>query len=199
MPSIHIILMISSVLCLLVGLVLLVLPVAATILLGLYADAVDAMTGRAVVNTTHVLNAPKGPFSFVAGVLGNHVVLDMGDGQDGMGDLRVTYRGLLLGSAINVEFLDANHQLIATSLLNVVGLGFGSSDTGTVVYPDAPTPYRYVRLVALARQYEIDAVEARIHRLSPNGARLSDEWELRYSLSPLGSSSAHCALIPAAG
>lgn len=147
MPLKHFILTNSSLLCLLIGLILLALPLSAA-LIDFNADAVEAMTGGARVNGAKALGVSNGTFASVAGVFDNHVVLDIGSAEEGTGDLRVTYRGLV-GIPTNVEFLDAHHQLIAASSLNLVGLGLGSSYTATVTYPNALMPYCYVRLVAL--------------------------------------------------
>lgn len=148
MPLKYFILTNSSLLCLLIGLILLALPLCAA-LIDFNADAVEAVTGGAIANGTKALGVPNGTFATVAGVFDNHVVLDIGSAQEGTSNLRVTYRGLV-SIPTNVEFLDAHHQLIAASSLNLVGLGLGSSYTATVTSPNALMPYRYVRLVALA-------------------------------------------------
>ena len=124
-----------------------------------YADAVDPNTGAAVVNPNQAVGAPDGNTATVAGVVGNDLILDMGAGEEGTGDLVVHYGGLTVGVDTTVYFLDSAKKVIDSSPLNMTELGLGIYMT-TVAYTSAPTPYRYVRLAAVADLYTIDAVEA---------------------------------------
>ncbi|ADO75670.1 conserved uncharacterized protein [Stigmatella aurantiaca DW4/3-1] len=125
-----------------------------------YADAVASSTSSIVLNPDNAIGAPDGKPSTVVGVLNSALVLDMGEGEEGTGDLKVYYQGLGLGVITQVDFLKADNTVISSGALRMLDLGFGTR-TATVTYSGAPTPYRFVRLRGvLAIPYKVDAVEA---------------------------------------
>ncbi|SEM36680.1 FG-GAP repeat-containing protein [Stigmatella aurantiaca] len=125
-----------------------------------YADAVSPNTSSIVLNPNNAIGAPDGKPATVVGALGSALVLDMGVGEEGTGDLKVYYQGLALGVITQVDFLRADNTVISSGALRMLDLGFGTRMT-TVTYTGNGTPYRYVRLRGvLALPYKVDAVEA---------------------------------------
>ncbi|MDC0711251.1 hypothetical protein POL68_22465 [Stigmatella sp. ncwal1] len=125
-----------------------------------YADAVAPSTSSIVLNADSAIGAPDGKPATVVGVLNSALVLDMGEGEEGTGDLKVYYQGLGLGIITQVDFLKADNTVISSGALRMLDLSFGTR-TATVTYSGAPTPYRYVRLRGvLALPYKVDAIEA---------------------------------------
>ncbi|MFL5801207.1 MAG: MBG domain-containing protein, partial [Roseiflexaceae bacterium] len=158
-----------------------------------YADAVDS-NSASILNPANAVGAPDGAqATVVSGLSNNTLVLDMGQGEDGTGNLIVYYGGLALGLATTVDFLDANHVLIASGSLNLAGIGAGAS-TAVVTYPSAPMPYRYIRLNStLLSTYLLDAVEAISYTFDTDGDGLPNAWEIQYGLEPNSSIGANGA------
>lgn len=110
-----------------------------------WADAVHAQSG--VTNAGNAIGAANGNFAYLP-LLGASITLDMGEDEEGTGNLVVHYGNLLsVGLASQVEFLDQNLNAISSSSL-LLSLGLGTFQT-TVPYSAAPTPYRYVRISGL--------------------------------------------------
>jgi hypothetical protein len=125
-----------------------------------YADAVSPNTSSIVLNPNNAIGAPDGKPATVVGALNSALVLDMGVGEEGTGDLKVYYQGLAIGVITQVDFLRADNTLISSSVLRMLDLGLGTREA-TVTYTGGPTPYRFVRLRGvLALPYKVDAVEA---------------------------------------
>ncbi|MCP3166188.1 tandem-95 repeat protein [Myxococcus qinghaiensis] len=130
----------------------------------LYADAVAPGTTLAVLNPNRALGAPDGQRATIPGLLST-LVLDLGQGEEGTGDLRVYYRGLSVLLVAHVDFLKADRTVVASSPLHM-GLG---THVAVVSYP-GNYPYRYVRLRgALFGPYQVDAVETSIRPFCGDG------------------------------
>jgi MBG domain (YGX type)/Bacterial TSP3 repeat len=158
-------------------------PASAALPADPYADAVDSSSAT-ILNPANAVGAPDGVQATIVSGANNVLVLDMGLGEDGTGNLIVHYGGLALGLATTVDFLDVNRGLISTGSLNLAGVGAGAS-TAVVTYPSAPTPYRYVRLNStLLSTYLLDAVEAISYTFDTDGDGLPNAWELQYGLDP---------------
>ncbi|NTX05785.1 DUF4215 domain-containing protein, partial [Myxococcus sp. CA040A] len=101
-------------------------------------------------------------------LLNTALVLDLGAGEEGTGDLRVYYQGLSLALVAQVDFLRANGTLIGSSPVHLVELGLGTH-VAVATYP-GNEPYRYVRLRgALLALYLVDAVETSIRPFCGDG------------------------------
>ncbi|WP_147094738.1 EGF domain-containing protein, partial [Myxococcus fulvus] len=123
-----------------------------------YADAATPSGLNVVLNPNNAVGAPDGQRATVLSILGGSLLLDMGQGEEGRGPLRIHYGGLTLTVLFTVDFLSADRTVIATGQANLIQLGVGRFSVD-VPYSNA-TPYRYVRLNrALAGLYLIDAVE----------------------------------------
>ncbi|ADO68622.1 hypothetical protein [Stigmatella aurantiaca] len=126
----------------------------------LYANATSLEENVHVINAESALGAPDLNSATVLGVLGASLLLDMGEGEEGTGDLRVYYSGVSIGLVTQVEFLRADGTVITKSLLQLAKIR-GGNEVTVVKYKGLTTPYRYVRLKGgLAAAYQVDAVMA---------------------------------------
>jgi hypothetical protein len=88
------------------------------------------------------------------------LVLDLGEGEEGTGNLKVYYRGLSAQLATTVDFLVAASHVIGSSQLNLTDISSGTH-IAVANYSAKPTLYRFVRLRGrLLASFGVDAVEA---------------------------------------
>ncbi|RKH34070.1 tandem-95 repeat protein [Corallococcus praedator] len=133
-----------------------------------YADAVASGTTATVLNASAALGAPDGQAATLLGLLNAALVLDLGQGEEGTGDLRVYYQGLSLALVAQVDFLKADGTFIGSSSLHLVELGLGTH-VAVATYP-GNVPYRYVRLRgAVLALYLVDAVETSLRPFCGDG------------------------------
>ncbi|MFY1826098.1 Ig-like domain-containing protein [Myxococcus fulvus] len=132
-----------------------------------YADAVGADTNAAVLNASAALGAPDGRAATLLGLLNAALVLDLGQGEEGTGDLRVYYQGLSLALVAQVDFLKADGTFVVSSPLHLVELGLGTH-IAVARYP-GNVPYRYVRLKGALAVYLVDAVETSLRAICGDG------------------------------
>ncbi|RKI33261.1 DUF4215 domain-containing protein [Corallococcus sp. AB004] len=133
-----------------------------------YADAVVSSTTAAVLNASAALGAPDGQAATMLSVLNSALVLDLGQGEEGTGDLRVYYQGLTLALVAQVDFLMADGTFIGSSTLHLKELGLGTH-IAVATYP-GNVPYRYVRLRgAVLALYLVDAVETSLRVFCGDG------------------------------
>ncbi|MBJ6761693.1 DUF4215 domain-containing protein [Myxococcaceae bacterium JPH2] len=124
-----------------------------------YADAISPATTSVVLNAFNVLGAPDGLTATVVGLLNTALVLDMGAGEEGNGNLKIYYNGLNVAVLAQVDFISASGHVLATTPANLLELGLGSH-VAVVHYPASPQAYRYVRIRGVvASVFTIDAVE----------------------------------------
>ncbi|MCE9672855.1 Ig-like domain-containing protein [Myxococcus stipitatus] len=134
-----------------------------------YADAVASGTTATVLNASAALGAPDGQAATLLGLLNTALVLDLGQGEEGTGDLRVYYQGLSLALVAQVDFLKADGTFIGSSPLHLVELGLGTH-IAVATYP-GNVPYRYVRLRGtVLALYLVDAVETSLRAVCGDGA-----------------------------
>ncbi|WP_244226955.1 Ig-like domain-containing protein [Corallococcus aberystwythensis] len=133
-----------------------------------YADAVAPGTTATVLNASAALGAPDGQAATLLGLFNTALVLDLGQGEEGTGDLRVYYHGLSLALVAQVDFLKADGTLIGSSSLHLVELGLGTH-VAVATYP-GNKPYRYVRLRGtVLALYLVDAVETSLRPFCGDG------------------------------
>ncbi|AFE04905.1 EGF domain-containing protein [Corallococcus coralloides DSM 2259] len=133
-----------------------------------YADAVVSSTTAAVLNASAALGAPDGQATTMLSVLNSALVLDLGQGEEGTGDLRVYYQGLTLALVAQVDFLKADGTFIGSSTLHLKELGLGTH-IAVATYP-GNVPYRYVRLRgAVLALYLVDVVETSLRPFCGDG------------------------------
>src|SRR5215217_5519129 len=142
-------------------------PLEASLTWDPYADAVASGTTATVLNASAALGAPDGHAATLVGLLNAALVLDLGAGEEGTGDLRVYYKGLSLALVAQVDFLKADGTFIASSSLHLVELGLGTH-VAVALYP-GNKPYRYVRLRGAVAIYLVDAVETSLRAVCGDG------------------------------
>ncbi|WP_342379818.1 Ig-like domain-containing protein [Myxococcus stipitatus] len=133
-----------------------------------YADAVAPGTTATVLNAGAAVGAPNGQAATLLSLLNSALVLDLGQGEEGTGDLRVYYQGLSLALVAQVDFLKADGTYIGSSSLHLVELGVGTH-VAVATY-SGNVPYRYVRLKgSLLAVYLVDAVETSLRPICGDG------------------------------
>ncbi|QSQ17670.1 Ig-like domain-containing protein [Myxococcus landrumensis] len=133
-----------------------------------YADAVASGTTATVLNASAAVGAPDGRAATLLSLLNSALVLDLGQGEEGTGDLRVYYQGLSLALVATVDFLKADGTYIGSSPLHLVELGLGTH-VAVATY-SGNVPYRYVRLKgSLLAVYLVDAVETSLRPICGDG------------------------------
>jgi hypothetical protein len=122
-----------------------------------YLDAIAPESTIPVINGANLLGAPDDQFATVDGRLYRFLLLDLGAGEEGVGDLEVRYRNpqVTLGSA-DVSFVDRKGREIDHALL----LLLGSGTQVTTVHNSSTRPYRYVRLMTGLQRIDIDSMKA---------------------------------------
>ncbi|WP_370947576.1 TolB family protein [Amycolatopsis sp. cg5] len=113
-----------------------------------FANTVTATSNVLVLNGKHALGAPDGRHATVIGLLNSRFILDLGDDEEGVGDLKI--HGSCLGSA-QLDFLDAKGKYV----------GSGQLSPKTSVVRHAGAPYRYIRFnLGLLQTLSLDSVQA---------------------------------------
>lgn len=149
-----------------------------------YADAI--VTSNGIFNAEAAIGAPDGEYANIFGI-NDRIVLDMGEGEEGTGDLLIHYGDVGLDLITSIQFLDSEMHILDSQIIPL-DLAF-SPMTATVTYNPAPlpdyTPYRYVRFSGLLINYGIDAIEATTYLPDSDGDGLPDSWEIEHDLDPL--------------
>jgi hypothetical protein len=144
-----------------------------------YADAVESTLGT-ITTPSAAIGAPNGSMATISS--GSQLTLDMGAGEEGTGNLDITYGGLSATPPITrtVELLSIDKSVISTEVFTMTTLGTG---TAHVHYSKAPTRYRYVRFSSIPnKSYKIDAINALSYTIDSDGDGFPDAWEVQYGL-----------------
>jgi hypothetical protein len=122
-----------------------------------YADAVSPSTTAMVVDPDNALGVPDGRIATVTGHLGAWFVLDLGAGEEGVGNLDFSYfEPQFLADQTDVELRDANGRLVVSQTVVL----FHGNRVVTVANT-SPNPYRFVWIRAgQVQRYGVDAVTA---------------------------------------
>ncbi|HEY1013940.1 MAG TPA: hypothetical protein VGE07_14610 [Herpetosiphonaceae bacterium] len=142
-------------------------------------------TSSLIILPGNAVGASDSRFATVVNLLGQSLVLDMGEGQEGTGDAIITYQGLVLGVDAHADFLAADMSVLHSADFPLAGLGVDLTYTVTVDYPAAPQPWRYLRLRTVAGAYLIDSVSAATYRPDSDGDGLPDETEIIIGTDPM--------------
>ena len=119
-----------------------------------YADILISNSPSNLLGPERTIGAPDG---VSASFLGKDVslVLDMGQGEEGTGDLTLHMQLLNYGATATISFLDENQQVI-TSTNHLFAIG---EATPTIVYNNTE-PYRYVKIYTTEEEeWNLDAIE----------------------------------------
>jgi len=148
-----------------------------------YANGVANATSK-IIDPQHAIGAPDEEYAEIGKGDGQYLLLDMGEGEEGTGNLDLIYQ-VAQGTWIALEFLGEaeNGGLLSLEQKDVL-LQTGIKSI-LVIYDASPIPYRYVRLSAVDGKYKIDAVIAETHLPDSDWDGLPDSWERKYGLNPL--------------
>ncbi|WP_284667983.1 hypothetical protein [Myxococcus sp. SDU36] len=72
--------------------------------------------------TSNAVGPPDGNVATFLGLLGDALLLNMGEGEEGTGPLRIYFRGLLVAVIAQVDFLAADMRLISTGQASSVAM-----------------------------------------------------------------------------
>ncbi len=128
---------------------------AAEVLTDVYGDAVIATSPSNILNSANAAGVPDGVYADYR-AQDAYITIDMGAGEEGMGDLVMTIRSFEFGASAFVTFYDAD--------MVALGTGGGTFDPGATT--DAVTyhgeeNYRFVKIVSnSSKQWSLDAVQA---------------------------------------
>lgn len=149
-----------------------------------FADGCLASSEK-ITTPENCLGAPDGKLVEIGkGNLEHFLLLDMGAGYEGTGNLILHYK-TANDVEIVVEFSTPQNNTVAPIEQKKVNL-LAANSTVLVNYDHKPTPYRYVRIYASEeRKYQLDAVRMETYRPDSDGDSLPDQWELDYGLNPL--------------
>jgi len=119
-----------------------------------YADAaIDSPAG--VYQPSNAVGAPDGAYADFQNSLAS-VTLDMGEDEEGTGDLTLTYKIFEIGAIYRVELLDAD-----SNVLQNTSATFTAYSTETTVPYSGTTSYRYVKVTCVENElWSLDAITA---------------------------------------
>ena len=119
-----------------------------------YADILISNSPSNLLGAERTIGAPDGVY---ASFLGKDVslILDMGQGEEGTGDLMLHMQLLNYGATVTISFLDENKQVI-TSINHLFAIG---ETTPTITYNNTK-PYRYIKIYTTEEEeWNLDAIE----------------------------------------
>jgi hypothetical protein len=126
-----------------------------------YIDALAPTNEIQVNNATDLTGAPDGRYATVNGRLTKFLVLDLGAGEEGVGDLEVRYTlqpNDIFGVVMDVHFLDRNGMPISQGQLSMIGSGPRVS----TVRNSSPTPYRYLKILTGLHTVFFDSMQVAV-------------------------------------
>ncbi|TDQ00430.1 hypothetical protein [Labedaea rhizosphaerae] len=122
-----------------------------------YLDAIAPDSTVVITDAAAMLGAPDGRYATVQGQFGRQLVVDLGAGEEGVGDLEVAYVNPpgTLSQQLWVDFLDGNGRKVGEGYLLMIG----TSARTAVVSNSATQSYRYLRMVTEVRTYRFDSMK----------------------------------------
>lgn len=125
-----------------------------------YANSVAAQNGINTGTQNNAVGAPDGQNASLAG-LNSSLTLDMGDGEQGTGTLKIYFGPINLQAQVNVEFLDDSQGVIKSEQRQLFLELQASEETFAYDWRSFDKGYRFVRVSSLAATaLGIDSVEA---------------------------------------
>jgi hypothetical protein len=126
-----------------------------------YIDALAPANEIPVDDAADLFGAPDGRYATVNGRQFRALVLDLGAGEEGIGDLEVHYALQpfdTLGLFMDVYFLDRNGRSLGQGQLGMFGFD-GAPHVTTVTNPSTK-PYRYLRILTGLHTVRFDSMRA---------------------------------------
>jgi hypothetical protein len=132
-----------------------------------YVDAISPATGVEVVDGANLLGAPDGRLATVNSRFGRRLVLDLGQGEEGVGDLDVHFANPpgTLSQTMDVHFLAGDGTELGQGQLVMIGSG---PRVATVDNPST-RPYRYLSILVGVQRVHLDAMRAAGVAAVPSG------------------------------
>ena len=150
-----------------------------------FADAIDPTTSALVLRANAAIGAPDRQYATVQAGSGNGLVLDLGAGEEGRGDLVVHYLRSEASATTTAYFMNTQGQTVGSKRVSFRGNRPGANIT-TLSY-GGTAPYRFVRFAPAANDYQIDAVATMMYGPDADADGLPDEWESEHGLDPTSS------------
>jgi hypothetical protein len=127
-----------------------------------YIDALAPDNNIPVTDPQNLFGAPDDLFAAVSGRQFRWLVLDLGAGEEGVGNLEVRYR---LGpwqwpDPMWVDFLDRNGRPIGQGMLGLAPGGMNPTPSVTTVRNPSTRPYRYLRISTGLQNVWFDSMRA---------------------------------------
>lgn len=126
-----------------------------------YIDALAPSNDIPVDDAANLFGAPDGQFATVNGRQFRFLVLDLGAGEEGVGDLEVHYAlqpGTDLAVSMDVHFLDRDGRRLGQGQLGM--FGFDGLPRVTTVKAPSTKPYRYLKILTGLKIVRFDAMRA---------------------------------------
>ncbi|GAA1286910.1 hypothetical protein [Saccharothrix xinjiangensis] len=123
-----------------------------------YVDALAPDNEVQVDDAADLVGAPDGRYATVHGRFAEFLVLDLGEGEEGVGDLQVHYAlqpGDVFGVTMDVHFLDRDGKRLGQGQLGMIR----ATGTTTVKAPSSK-PYRYLKILTGIRTVAFDSMRA---------------------------------------
>jgi len=128
---------------------------AGELLTDVYGDSVTAFSSFNLLSPLNAAGAPDDAYAEYRAA-DTYITIDMGEGEEGMGDLIMTIRSFAFGASAYVTFYDADMAVLATG-----GNIFSSGATTDVVTYHGEEKYRFVRIASpSSKQWSLDAIQA---------------------------------------
>jgi len=123
-----------------------------------YVDAVAPANQVPVTDPENLVGPPDDRFATVSGRFAKFLVLDLGAGEEGVGDLEVRFHHPVgtLAQTMDVHFLDANGQRLSQGQLIMIGAG----TRVTTVTNLSTRPYRYLKILTGVQTARFDSMRA---------------------------------------
>ncbi len=123
-----------------------------------YLDAIAPESTIPLVNGADLLGAPDDRFATIEGRRFRFLLLDLGAGEEGVGDLEVRYHNpqWTFGKTLDVTFVDRNGRDLGWTQMLLPGTG---TQVSTARNPST-RPYRYVRIMTSVHTVDVDSMKA---------------------------------------
>lgn len=127
-----------------------------------YIDALAPDNDIPVTDPQNLFGSPDDLFALVSGRQFRWLVLDLGAGEEGVGDLEVRYklRPLQWPDPMWVDFLDRDGRYLGQGMLGLSPGGLNPTPSVTMVHNPSTRPYRYVRISTGVQDVWFDSMRA---------------------------------------
>jgi hypothetical protein len=127
-----------------------------------YIDALAPDNDIPVTDPQNLFGPPDDLFALVSGRQFRYLVLDLGAGEEGVGNLEVRYklRPVQWPDPMWVDFLDRNGRYLGQGMLGLEPGGLNPTPRVATVRNPSTRPYRYVRISTGVQDVWFDSMRA---------------------------------------